>query len=98
VLRVRNFEVDQDHRFRSARWDFAWELLSTRGRGELWRHEHHGAWFRRDPLASDPHRALDAEPDIVPLGGDRAPNFRDVPELAFALHRMALAELPRGSR
>jgi hypothetical protein len=92
---VRQFEVPGGGTFASARWDVGWRLLSTRGHGVLWEHEHHGAWVRRDLDTSDPHRALDAEPDYVQFGGDRQRNFRDVADLAASLHRMACAHLPK---
>jgi len=96
-LDVRAFEVPSGA-FDSARWDLGWRLLSTRGHGVLWEHEHHGAWARRDLDTRDPLRPLDAEKEVVPFGGDRQRDFRDVADLAANLHRMALAHLPRHQR
>jgi len=93
-LDVREFEVSAD-RFADARWDVGWRLLSTRGHGVQWEHAHHGAWRRSDLDTDNPLRPLDAEPDFVPFGGDRSRNFRDVPDLAANLHRLAMAHLPR---
>ncbi len=98
-LDVRRFDVDDEGgRFRSASWDLQWTLLSTRGGGELWSYEHTGSWRQRDTLVENPHRAFDAEPDYVPIGGDRLPSFRSVTELAAALHRTAMDHLPAHTR
>ena len=93
VLEVRQFEAEGDP-LRSASWDLQWRLLSTRGHGILWSHEHHGNWAQRPFADDDPLRPLDAEPDVVPIGGDRARSFRSVAELAAQLHQMTMAHLP----
>jgi hypothetical protein len=93
VLDVAQFAADGDP-LRSARWALGWRILSTQGRGPLWHHELTGRWDRRDYVDDDPLRRPDAEPDVVPFGGDRAPSFRSVRELAANLHRLAMDHLP----
>jgi len=96
ALEVRAFAADGEP-LRSSRWDLQWRLLSTRGHGTLWSFDHAGAWaLLRDE--ADPQRRLDAEPEVVPIGGDRARRFRGVPELAADLHRLAMDHLPARSR
>ncbi len=97
VLEVIRFAADGE-RLRSASWHLQWRLLSTNGHGELWSYEHHGSWTPRAPFDDDPLRRLDAEPEVVPIGGDRTPHFRSVPELVAELHRLAMEHLPRHSR
>jgi hypothetical protein len=97
VLDVRHFQVDGDP-LRTARWDLAWRVLSTQGHGVLWTFDHTGTWDRRDLVDDDPLRRPDAEPDVVPFGGDRAPNFRSAQELLGSLHRLAMDHLPASTR
>lgn len=97
VFEVREFETTEGE-FRHARWDFAWQLVSTRGGGVLWRSDHHGTWSRSDEQRVDAQRSLEAEPEIIPIGGTRAWNFRSVADLAANLHRLALDRLPRSGR
>lgn len=98
-LDVRRFDAaGEPGRFRGASWDLQWTLVSTRGGGELWRYEHAGSWRQRDTVTENPHRAFDAEPDYVPIGGDRTPNFHSVAELAAELHRSAMDHLPAYTR
>ena len=77
---------------RFAGWHLRWRLLSTRGLGEQWQHEHVGSWTQRDP--SDPLRRLDEETPYVPIGGDRRRAFRSAGELLAQLHLDAMATLP----
>ena len=97
VLEVRQFAAEGDP-LRSASWDLQWRLLSTRGHGTLWSYEHHGNWAQRPFADEDPLRRLDAEPEIVPIGGDRARSFRSAAELAAELHQLAMAHLPAAGR
>lgn len=97
VLEVRQFQAEGD-RLRSASWDLQWRLLSTRGHGTLWSYEHHGNWAQRPFADENPLRPLDAEPDLVPIGGDRTRSFHAVAELAAQLHQMAMAHLPAAGR
>ncbi|MEO6596312.1 MAG: hypothetical protein ABIP94_16305 [Planctomycetota bacterium] len=97
-LDVGEFTASSDGLLQRARWDLGWRLLSTRGEGELWHYSHHGTWQRRELDTGDPLRRFDEEPDIVPIGGRGAPNFRDVVDLAAWLHRFALERLPRSDR
>lgn len=92
---VRQLSLESDDWLESARWDLAWRLVSTRGAGAQWTFEHHGNWRRRSREPGDALRPLDAEPDIVPIGGDRTPNFRDAPDLFAWLNRFAMDHLPR---
>jgi hypothetical protein len=96
-LVVREFAAEGRRPLRDASWDLEWRLLSARSGGVLWSFSHRGTWH--PPLARDenPHRALDATPDVVPIGGHRELHFRDAEELLASLHRMALARLPRGA-
>lgn len=96
VLQVhaRQLDVERDDWLESARWDLEWRLWSTRGAGAQWRFEHHGTWRRRQPEPGNALRPLDAQPDIVPIGGDRTPNFRDEQELFAWLNRFAMDHLP----
>lgn len=81
---------------RHAAWRVEWRLVSTPGGGVLWSWSSAGSWAASNDDGRDPHRALDAEPDYVPFGGGRAGNYRDALELVAALHRSAMARLPRG--
>lgn len=93
VLDVREFAATVGRCDRAA-WELGWRLLSVRGHGELWRHEHRGSWARADTDDRDPLRPIGAEPELVPIGGARVPSFRDVADLATHLHRGAFAHLP----
>lgn len=93
-LQVRDFEASGDRPLRHARWDLEWRLWSTRGGGVLWSFVHRGSYRAGPQAAADPHRPLDAEPDIVPIGGGAASGYRDAGELLAVLHRDALARLP----
>lgn len=97
VLRlvVREFAAAAEEPLQQARWDVEWNLVSTRGLGVQWSFAHHGSWRARDRDQQDPLRRLDAEPDIVPVGGNRTPGFRSRADLAHWLHRHALEHLPR---
>lgn len=97
VLTVREFAAEGEP-LQRARWDLQWQLLSLRGHGTLWSYEHHGAWAQRPFADEDPLRPLDAEPDVVPIGGDRARSCRSVAELAAQLHQLAMAHLPPAGR
>jgi len=97
LLEVREFEATRGE-FRDARWDLVWRLVSTRGGGVLWQYAHHGTWNRSREQRVDPLRRLDAEPDIVPIGGPRAWDFRSTADLAANLHWLALAHLPAAKK
>ncbi|MFK7740263.1 MAG: hypothetical protein AB8H80_08060 [Planctomycetota bacterium] len=100
-LRVLRLELEEVDVLRSARWDLEWKLVSTRGHGVQWRFEHHGVWLRRRDEAFDPTRSLEDQQDardIVPIGGDRTPGFRNSRELMSWLHRHALEHLPLRSQ
>jgi hypothetical protein len=95
-LQVGAFAMDGDRSLRSAHWSLHWQLVSTRGGGVLWSHDHQGSWHRRDTDQGDPLRRPDAEPEIVPIGGSSVPNFRDAIDVAAWLHKKAMEHLPRG--
>ncbi len=97
-LVVRDFAATGMRPLRDARWDLEWKLVSLRGQGLLWSWTSRGSWQPRAADFGDPHRALDAEPMIVPIGGDPRVTFRDASELVASLHRLALSHLPAGSR
>lgn len=89
------FVAEGSRPLRHAHWRVEWRLVSTRGGGVLWSWSSAGSWAASHDDGRDPHRALDAEPDYVPFGGRRAGNYRDALELVAALHRAAMARLPR---
>lgn len=97
-IAVRAFEFSVERGvLENARWDVEWRLLSTRGAGVQWRYVHHGSWRRADRRTDDPLRRLDQNPDardIVPIGGNRMPGFRDAAELIAHLNREAMQRLP----
>ncbi|HEX6812114.1 MAG TPA: hypothetical protein VF384_10865 [Planctomycetota bacterium] len=97
-LQVGEFRMEGERSLRSAHWRLHWQLVSTRGGGVLWSHEHNGSWDRRDTDTGDPMRRYDAEPEIVPIGGSSVPNFRDAIDVAAWLHRRAMEHLPRYER
>lgn len=97
-LVVRDFEAAGSRPLREARWDLEWRLISTRGGGVVWSYPHHGTWAPPPENFGDVHRPLDAEPDIVPMGGDPRITYRNANELVASLHRMALSFLPSRSR
>lgn len=97
-LLVRDFEASGERPLRHARWDLEWRLWSTRGGGVLWSFAQRGSFQAAPQAAADPHRPLDAEPDIVPIGGAGASGYRDATELAAVLHRDAMARLPAAPR
>lgn len=94
---VREFTAAGSRPLREAHWDLEWRLVSLRSGTVLWSTTHRGGWVPpRD--AADPNRPLDAEPDVVPIGG-RAPFvYLDAAELLAALHQQAMAFLPPRSR
>ena len=94
---VREFEASGSRPLREARWDLQWRLLSTRGGCVLWSFAQRGAMRANLGDGGDPHRALDAERDIVPMGGGAPVTYRDADELVASLHRLALSRLPRRS-
>jgi len=94
---VRDFVVEGERPLRAASWDVEWRLVSTRGAGVLWNFAHRGSWHRATDDGRDPHRALDAEAEITPIGGRGPANHRDAIDLCAALHRLAMAKLPRRS-
>lgn len=97
VLDVGRFEADGEP-LRRADWELGWRILSTTGGGLLWSHDHAGRWHRRDLVDDDPLRRPEAEPEVVPFGGDRAPDLRSGRELAANLHRLAMDHLPGNPR
>lgn len=97
-LVVREFTAAGTRPLREARWDLEWRLVSTRGEGVVWSFSNRGSWFPPQGDFGDPHRPLDAERDIVPIGGDPRITYRNANELAASLHRMALSHLPPRSR
>ncbi len=82
---------------REATWDLEWRLVSTQGAGIVWSCPQRGSWRRATDDGRDPHRALDAPPEVVPFGGGPR-NWRDAAELVAALHRQALSRLPSRPR
>ena len=96
-LVVRDFVATGTRPLQDARWDLEWRLLSLRGQGVSWSWTSRGSWQPREVMA-DPHRALDAEPGIVPIGGEGRAAFRDARELVAALHTLAASHLPAGPR
>lgn len=94
---VREFTAAGSRPLREAHWDLEWRLVSLPSGTVIWSTTHRGGWVPpRD--AADPNRPLDAEPDVVPIGG-RAPFvYRDAAELLAALHQQAMAMLPARSR
>lgn len=96
-LVVTDFTAEGTRPLREAQWDLAWRLVSLRDGQLQWSCTQRGHYVPPRDVA-DPHRALDAEPDVVPIGGDRRIVYRDAAELIAALHRLAMAQLPAGSR
>ncbi|MBL8754237.1 MAG: hypothetical protein JNK15_13125 [Planctomycetes bacterium] len=95
---VREFTARGKAPLQEARWDLQWRLVVPGSGAVAWQWSHRGGW-RHDPGdVGDPHRALDAEPELVPIGGRGRPPFRDVQELLANLHRSAMDHLPRCSR
>ena len=99
VMRVEvgRFDAEGSYGLQHAEWDFEWRLLSTRGYGEQWSYSHHGAYQQADRLSYDPGRRLDEQhqlPDIVPIGGDRRPNYRNAVDLVVDLSNLAMMHLP----
>jgi hypothetical protein len=95
---VRSFEVDGDDPLRSARWDVGWRVVATDDGRVVWNYDHRGSWRLAEVDRIDPTRALDAEPDYVPIGGAHGPQHRRVDDLIAWLHQHAMAGLPRGER
>ncbi len=97
VLHVREFTASGEAPLQQARWDLEWRLESTRGAGVVWSFPHHGSW-RPAQYPDDPSRALDADPEIVPIGGRPRSSFSDQRDLVAWLHRMAMSHLPERER
>lgn len=98
-LDVRQFDVDDPERPRTARWDLAWRLVGTADGRELWRYENHGGWSRAAQQPFDPLTRLDDDAlHAVPIGGDGTQQFANARDLVRALHQAAFARLPRGTR
>jgi hypothetical protein len=93
-LVVGEFTASGARPLREAQWDLQWRLVSTRGAGVVWSQTLRGRWVAPTRDFGDPHRPLDAEPEIVPIGGGAPVTWRDEAELLAALHRTALARLP----
>jgi len=94
VIDVRRWEVDGSDRFDGASYDLGWRLLSTRGAGLLWENQLQGDYRRPVSEPLDPTRRPDAQPAVMPFGGQRVPTFREPADLAAALHTAALSDLP----
>lgn len=97
MLHVREFTASGERPLQQARWDLEWRLESTRGGGVVWSFPHHGSW-RPSQYQDDPSRALDADPEIVPIGGRSVSSFRDRGDLVAWLHRLAMSHLPERER
>jgi hypothetical protein len=81
-----------------AQWDLEWRLLAKATGNVLWSHAHRGGYRHRQDDFGDPHRPLDAEPEIVPIGGRGQRPYHSAEELLATLHRLAMARLPRCAR
>jgi hypothetical protein len=97
-LVVREFGASGARPLREAEWELEWRLLAVPGGAVVWSFAHRGTWHAPRNTFDDPHRALDAEPDVVPIGGPARGGYRDAAELVAALHGMAMAKLPRRTR
>ena len=96
-LVVREFAAAGTRPLREAHWDLEWRLVSLRSGSVIWSTTHRGGWVPpRDE--ADPNRPLDAEPEVVPIGGRVSFVYRDAGELVAALHQQAMAQLPPRSR
>jgi hypothetical protein len=95
---VREFDARGQAPLQEASWDLQWRLVSPANGAVVWQWAHRGGWRHAPVDPGDPHRALDAEPEIVPIGGRGEPPFRDVQELLATLHRRAMEHLPRCPR
>lgn len=94
---ITGFTAEGARPLREAQWDLTWRLVSLHDGGVQWSCTQRGHYVPpRD--VGDPHRALDAEPDVLPIGGDPRLVYRDGRELLAALHRLAMAQLPARSR
>lgn len=96
-LVVTDFAAQGTRPLREAQWDLTWRLVSLHDGQLQWSCTQRGHYVPPRDVA-DPHRAFDAEPDVVPIGGDRRIVYRDAAELVAALHRLAMAQLPARSR
>lgn len=81
-----------------AQWDLEWRLIASTTGAVVWSFAHRGGYRHRHDDFGDPHRPLDAEPEIVPIGGRGQRPFRDAEELLATLHRLAMERLPRCAR
>jgi hypothetical protein len=97
-LVVRDFDALGTRPLQDARWDLEWRLVSLTRQGVLWSWSNRGSWQPTLRDRGDPHRALDADPEIVPIGGEPRVTYRDAAELVQSLHRLALSHLPEGGR
>ena len=96
-LDVRQFEAAGSFGLQDAEWDLEWRLVSTRGFGQQWSYVHRGYYRQADHQSFDPGRSLDEQyrpRDIVPIGGNRVPSFRNVGDLLLQLNNTAMAHLP----
>ncbi|MGE3175127.1 MAG: GNA1162 family protein [Planctomycetota bacterium] len=98
ILDVRVWDVTPGRGVQpeSASWDMVWRLVATGDGGLQWEQRQQGSWVAGAAERLDPTRAIDAEPLPATIGGERPPQFRSERELLRALHRTALARLPRG--
>lgn len=97
-VEVHRFDADGSSGLQHAEWDLEWRLLSTRGLGEQWSYTHHGHYHQADRISYDPGRRLDEQHqprDIVPVGGDRRPNYRNAADLFAHLSNLAMMHLPK---
>ena len=88
-LVVREFTASGARPLREARWDFEWRLVSLPSGAVTWSHSERGSWTPPRADFGDPHRRLDAEPQVVPIGGDGEFLYRDARELVLARHLLA---------
>jgi hypothetical protein len=95
TIDVAAFETEGSRPLQSAQWDVAWTLVGVADAAPLWQYRGRGTWHRAPPDPGDLMRPIDAEPEVVPVGGMRPRDFRDERELAATLHRDAMARLPR---
>jgi hypothetical protein len=95
---VRDFVATGTWPLRDAHWDLEWRLVATPGGEVIWSWTSRGAWAPRVGDFGDPHRPLDAEPDVKPFGARGEMTYRDARELVASLHLAAMAHLQGRAR
>lgn len=92
---ITRFELEGDRPLRAATWDLTWRLRATGDGAELWRHREAGGWRRSDDDRREERLGPDGEPATLPFGALAPVGYRDPEDLVLALHRAAMARLPR---